>query len=34
MTGLRRPEKEIKDKAEVERILTEAKVGRLGARAT
>jgi hypothetical protein len=30
MTGLRRPEKEIKDKAEVERILTEAKVGRLG----
>ncbi len=30
MTGLRRPEKEIKDKAEVERILTEAEVGRLG----
>ena len=30
MTGLRRPEKEIKDKAEVERILMEAEVGRLG----
>jgi nitroimidazol reductase NimA-like FMN-containing flavoprotein (pyridoxamine 5'-phosphate oxidase superfamily) len=30
MTGLRRPEKEIKDKAEVERILREAEVGRLG----
>ena len=30
MTGLRRPEKEIKDKAEVERILTEAEVSRLG----
>ena len=30
MTGLRRPEKEIKDKAEVERALREAEVGRLG----
>jgi nitroimidazol reductase NimA-like FMN-containing flavoprotein (pyridoxamine 5'-phosphate oxidase superfamily) len=30
MTDLRRPEKEIKDKADVERILTEAEVGRLG----
>lgn len=30
MTELRRPEKEIKDKAEVERILKEAEVGRLG----
>jgi nitroimidazol reductase NimA-like FMN-containing flavoprotein (pyridoxamine 5'-phosphate oxidase superfamily) len=30
MTGLRRPEKEIKDKADVESVLTEALVGRLG----
>ncbi len=30
MAGLRRPEKEIKDKAEVERVLGEAEVGRLG----
>jgi nitroimidazol reductase NimA-like FMN-containing flavoprotein (pyridoxamine 5'-phosphate oxidase superfamily) len=30
MTGLRRAEKEITDKAEVEAVLTEAEVGRLG----
>jgi nitroimidazol reductase NimA-like FMN-containing flavoprotein (pyridoxamine 5'-phosphate oxidase superfamily) len=30
MTGLRRPEKEIQDKAEVESVITEAEVGRLG----
>ena len=30
MTSLRRPEKEIKDRAEVERVLMEAEVGRLG----
>jgi len=30
MTGLRRPEKEIKDKGEVEKVLVEAEVGRLG----
>ena len=30
MTGLRRPEKEINDKAVMERVLVEAEVGRLG----
>jgi nitroimidazol reductase NimA-like FMN-containing flavoprotein (pyridoxamine 5'-phosphate oxidase superfamily) len=30
MTGLRRKDKEIKDKAEIEAVLREAKVGRLG----